>query len=244
MSVIDKIKKIKNISKSYCSAVIVAAGNSQRMGKDKILMDIGGAPVIAYTLRSFQASDVIDEIIIVTKSESIQRMADICIEYGITKARRVVCGGKTRAESALIGVSNTSENATVIAIHDGARPFPSRALIERTVIAAEESYAAAPAVRATDTVRILNKKGVVVDTPDRELIALVQTPQVFNAEIIKGALTKAVEKNLPITDDCSAVEAMGFKVVIVDGERENIKLTTQSDIYAAEKILADRGTLM
>lgn len=244
MSVIDKIKKIKNISKSYCSAVIVAAGNSQRMGKDKILMDIGGAPVIAYTLRSFQASEVIDEIIIVTKGESIQRMADICSEYGITKARRVVCGGKTRAESALIGVSNTSENATVIAIHDGARPFPSRALIERAVMAAEESYAAAPAVRATDTVRILNKKGVVVDTPDRELIALVQTPQVFNADIIKGALTKAVEKNLPITDDCSAVEAMGFKVVIVDGERDNIKLTTQSDIYAAEKILADRGTLM
>ena len=244
MSVIDKFIKSKLSRKSFCSAVIVAAGNSQRMGKDKILMDIGGAPVIAYTLKAFQNSDKINEIIVVTKADSIQQLADICQKYGITKAHRVVSGGKTRAESALIGVCNTSEEAGLIAIHDGARPFPSPALIERVVCTAEESNAAAPAVRATDTVRILNKKGVVVDTPDRNLVALVQTPQVFNADIIKGALTKAVEKDLPITDDCSAVEALGFKVSIVDGEPENIKLTTRRDIYAAERILQDRGALL
>lgn len=244
MSVIDKFLKGKITRKDYCSAVILAAGNSQRMGKDKILMDIGGAPVIAYTLKAFQECDRINEIVIVTKFDSIQPMADICHKYGISKAKRVVSGGSTRAQSALIGVSNTNPDATIIAIHDGARPFPSKSLIERTVYAAEESYAAAPAVRATDTVRILNKKGTVVDTPDRELVALIQTPQAFSADIIKGALTKAVDKKLPITDDCSAVEALGFKVTIVDGEPENIKLTTKRDIYAAEKILADRGKLM
>lgn len=227
-----------------CTAVILAAGNSQRMGRDKILMDIGGAPVIAYTLKAFQDCDSIDEIIVVTKFESIEQLADICNKYGITKARRVVRGGRTRAESALIGVCNASADSNLIAIHDGARPFPSKGLIERTILAAEESYAVAPAVRATDTVRILNKKGVVVDTPDRDLVALIQTPQVFSADIIKGALTKAVEKDLPITDDCSAVESMGIKVTVVDGEADNIKLTTQRDIYAAEKILADRGILM
>lgn len=244
MSVINKIRQFANVRKPFCTAVILAAGNSQRMGRDKILMDIGGAPVIAYTLRAFQASHKIDEIVVVTKRDNIQPIADICNKYGITKARRVVEGGSTRMQSSLIGVCNANEEATLIAIHDGARPFPSPALIERTVCAAEEFSSAAPAVRATDTVRILNKKGAVVDTPDRDLVALIQTPQVFDADIIKGALTKAVEKDLPITDDCSAVENLGFKVAIIDGEPDNIKLTTQRDIYIAEKILSDRGALL
>ncbi len=244
MSVINKIRKKITPQAPHCTAVILAAGNSQRMGRDKILMNIGGAPAIAYTLKAFQRSDIIDEIVVVTKYDSIQRLADICNEYGITKASRVVSGGNTRAQSALIGVCNANAAATVIAIHDGARPFPSASLIDRVIYAAEQSNAAAPAVRATDTVRILNKKDLVVDTPDRSLVALIQTPQAFDADIIKGALTKAVEKNLPITDDCSAVEAMGIKVTVVDGEADNIKLTTKRDVYVAEQILADRGELM
>lgn len=90
----------------------------------------------------------------------------------------------------------------------------------------------------------MNKKDSVVDTPDRNLVALIQTPQVFNADIIKTALTKAVEKKLPVTDDCSAVEAMGIKITVVDGEPDNIKLTTKRDAYVAERILDDRGELM
>ncbi|MDO4815413.1 MAG: 2-C-methyl-D-erythritol 4-phosphate cytidylyltransferase [Bacillota bacterium] len=244
MSVINKIRKIITPQEPHCTAVILAAGNSQRMGSDKILMTIGGAPVIAYTLKAFQNSDRIDEIIVVTKHDSLQSLADICGKYDISKVSRIVCGGSSRAESALIGVLNANENATLIAIHDGARPFLTAALIERTVNAAEQFGAAAPAVRATDTVRIMNKKGAVVDTPDRSLVALVQTPQVFNADVIKSALTKVVEKKLPVTDDCSAVEAMGVKVTVVDGEFDNIKLTTKRDVYVAERILADRGELM
>ena len=239
MSVIDKIKKIKPAG-DFCTAVIVAAGNSQRMGRDKILMPLLDAPVIAHTLKVFEDSEFVDEIIVVTRYESMQAIAELCGEFGITKIRRIVRGGRTRAESALIGVCEADRKATLIAIHDGARPFPTDMLIERCVLAAKENLAAAPAVTATDTVRIVNKKGTVVSTPDRNLVALIQTPQVFQADLIKGALTKAVEKNTPVTDDCAAVEAMGYKVSIVAGEYDNIKLTTERDIYVAEKILSDR----
>lgn len=243
MSVIDKFIKSRQNKKTFCSAVIVAAGNSQRMGRDKILMPLNGKPVIAYTLEAFQKSDCIDEIVVVTKLQNLAVIADICHEYGITKTSKVVCGGKTRAESSLAGVSVVSEDATLIAVHDGARPFVSLNVIDRCFAAAEAEGAATPAVAATDTVRIVNKKGIVVSTPDRDLVALIQTPQIFDADLIKNALTKAVEKQLPITDDCSAVEAMGAKVSVVGGDPDNIKLTTERDIYIAEKIIRDRSDL-
>lgn len=241
MSVIDKFFKFKSNAEDYCAAVIVAAGSSQRMGRDKIMMPLGDRPVIAHTLAAFQSSEHIDEIIVVTKIDRLQEIADICHDYKIEKASKIVLGGKTRAESALLGVLQASEKATLIAIHDGARPFASPALIDRTVNSARVNHAVAPAVYSTDTVRIVNSKGIAVSTPDRNTVALIQTPQVFDADIIKNALTKAVEKNLKITDDCSAVEAVGVKVTIVAGEQSNIKLTSSTDAYLAEKILADRG---
>lgn len=241
MSIFDKILKFKSSAPDFCTAVVLAAGNSQRMGKDKILMPIGGSPVIAHTLKALQNSDCIDEIVVVTKYESIQEIADICNDCNISKISRVVQGGKTRLESALIGVSNVSDKATLIAIHDGARPFASEKLIERVVSAAKTRSAAAPAVSASDTVRILNSKGDVAQTPDRESVALVQTPQAFLAELIKAALTRALDKGLKITDDCSAVEAMGYNVAIVAGEIDNIKLTSAKDLYTAEGILAERS---
>lgn len=242
MSVLDKFFKSKDKG-NRCAAVIVAAGNSRRMGRDKILLDLGGMPVIARTLLAFQQSDCIDEILVVTRHDRLQEIADICYNNGITKTVKVVSGGVTRAESALAGVSQVSDDIDIIAIHDAARPLVSKNLIERVVCAAESNLAVAPAVRATDTVRILNAKGAVTDTPDRDLVALIQTPQAFSADIIKGALTRTVERHLPVTDDCSAVEQMGVKVTIVDGEGDNIKLTTSRDIYLATKILSDRGAL-
>lgn len=243
MSVIDKFKNFRQSKSNFCSAVIVAAGNSQRMGKDKILMPINGKPVIAYTLEAFQRSEYIDEIVVVTKLSNLPAVADICNEYGITKTSKVVCGGNCRLESSIAGAAAVSDEATLIAIHDGARPFVSVNVIERCVCAAEADGAAAPAISATDTVRILNKKGAVTSTPDRDLVALIQTPQVFSAEIIKNALAKALERKLAITDDCSAVEALGGKITVVDGDIDNIKLTTARDIFIAEKIIEERSDL-
>lgn len=241
MSFIDKIFKSKTASPDFCSAVVLAAGNSQRMGRDKILMPIGGKPVIARTLEALQGSEFINEIIVVTRPEHLQEIADICHDNHITKTSKVVLGGKTRLKSSLIGVSNVSEKAGFIAIHDGARPFVTDKVIGRVITAARQSGAAAPAVMATDTVRILNAKGAVTDTPPRERVALMQTPQVFMSEMIKAALTRAVKKGTDVTDDCTAVEAMGYKVSIVAGDADNIKLTTARDLYVAEGILAERS---
>ncbi len=241
MSIINKIFKFKANDDNFCTAVVLAAGNSQRMGRDKILMPLGGMPVIAHTLKALQASDCIDEIVVVTRYESLQEVADICHNYGITKTSKVVLGGKTRTESSLMGVSNADERAKYIAIHDGARPFLTDKLIERVVHSAQQHDAAAPAIAPTDTVRVLNSKGVVTETPSRDLVALMQTPQVFMTEMIKAALTRARDKGVKITDDCSAVEAMGYKVTVVAGEQDNIKLTTARDMYIAEGILAERS---
>ena len=241
MSAIRKFFKFKTNNEDFCTAIIVAAGNSQRMGRDKIMMPLGDRPVIAHTLAAFQKCEYIDEIIVVTKFERLQEIADICNDYKIDKTSKIVRGGRTRAESALLGVSEANDRSTLIAIHDGARPFVSTALIDRAVNSAKVNHAVAPAVCSTDTVRIVNTKGVVVSTPDRDTVALIQTPQVFDADLIKSALTKAVEKNMRITDDCSAVEALGVKVTVVAGEQTNIKLTSSTDTYLAEKILADRG---
>lgn len=241
MSVIGKFFKFKTNNEDFCTAIIVAAGNSQRMGRDKIMMPLGDRPVIAHTLAAFQKCEHIDEIIVVTKFERLQEIADICNDYKIDKTSKIVRGGRTRAESALLGVSEANDRSTLIAIHDGARPFVSTALIDRAVNSAKVNHAVAPAVYSTDTVRIVNTKGVVVSTPNRDTVAFIQTPQVFDADLIKSALTKAVEKNMRITDDCSAVEALGVKVTVVAGEQTNIKLTSSTDTYLAEKILADRG---
>ena len=241
MSAIRKFFKFKTNNEDFCTAIIVAAGNSQRMGRDKIMMPLGDRPVIAHTLAAFQQCEHIDELIVVTKFERLQEIADICNDYKIDKTSKIVRGGRTRAESALLGVSEANDRSTLIAIHDGARPFVSTALIDRAVNSAKVNHAVAPAVCSTDTVRIVNTKGVVVSTPNRDTVALIQTPQVFDADLIKSALTKAVEKNMRITDDCSAVEALGVKVTVVAGEQTNIKLTSSTDTYLAEKILADRG---
>lgn len=224
-----------------CSAVVLAAGSSQRMGKDKTFMEVGSMPVLLRTLHAFEKSQHVDEIIVVTRADKIQDTADLCNGNGISKLRMVIGGGATRMESALAGVSACRKNAKLIAIHDGARPFVSQELISRTVYAAEKYISAVPAIPSTDTLKEVDENGVVISTPDRSRIFRVQTPQIFHADMIKGALTKAANEHLPITDDCSAMDMMGVKTHIVDGDLDNIKLTTPNDIVTAEAILKSRG---
>ena len=225
----------------HCSAVIVAAGSSQRMGSDKLLHNLGIMPVLARTLLVFQDCDLVDEIIVVTRMEKLEEVAELCKKYRIEKASKVICGGATRMESALAGVSEVKKKAKLIAIHDGARPLVSVELIENTVRAAAKYKAAVPAIKSVDTLKLAEDGETVTGSLDRELVLRVQTPQVFDADLIKGALTFAAEKKLPLTDDCSAVELMGVKARIVPGEEDNIKLTTPRDMLFAAAILKDRG---
>ena len=224
-----------------CSVVIVAAGSSQRMGGDKLTMKLGAAPVLGRTILAFENSPLVDEIILVTRADRLEEIADLCHRNGMHKVRQVVSGGATRMESALAGVSAVRHGAEYIAIHDGARPLVSQELIERTLYAAQKYRAAAPAVASVDTLKAIDEKGFVLGTVDREGIRRVQTPQIFEADLIKGALTKAVSKGLALTDDCSAMDMMGVKTFLVEGEPSNLKITTPDDLVMAEAIVNARG---
>ena len=223
-----------------CSAVILAAGYSQRMGIDKLRMELEGVPVLLRTLQAFEASPLIDEIVIVTRMDKLEETAALCKNGGITKVSQVICGGKTRAESALAGVSATRPKAKLIAIHDGARPLVTSDVILRTVYAAEEYMAAVPVINSADTLKLLDDKGNIAATVDRERTLRVQTPQVFKADLIKGALTAAVDRGLALTDDSAAVEMMGVKTRAVQGDEDNIKITSPRDLYIASAILKMR----
>lgn len=224
-----------------CSAVIVAAGHSTRMGEDKLFMPLGCMPVLARTLLVFENCKAVDEIVVVTRSEKIMEVADMCKKYGISKASKVIFGGATRSESSLAGVSEVRSGAELIAIHDGARPFVTEEIIENTVAAAAKYMAAAPAVKSTDTLKAIDEDGFAIGTVDRETTVRIQTPQIFSADLIKGALSKAVRDGRNVTDDCAAIEAMGVKVFMTEGDEDNIKLTTEKDILIANEIIKRRG---
>lgn len=225
-----------------CSAVIVAAGSASRMeGKDKIFLPIGNVPVLIQSLKPFQESPLVREIIVVAREDRIVDVGRLCRDYGFSKLSRVVPGGETRILSVQAGLNEVSANAELIAIHDGARPFLTTDILEEAIKTAGEHGAAAPAVPVKDTIKIA-KDGVVQRTPDRSSLFAVQTPQVFDADLIRGALAKALQDDAAVTDDCTAVERMGFPVVLTSGSEENIKITTPSDILLGEAILEGRET--
>ncbi|MCL1829617.1 MAG: 2-C-methyl-D-erythritol 4-phosphate cytidylyltransferase [Oscillospiraceae bacterium] len=224
----------------FCSAVIVAAGSSERFGRDKLLTELGGVPVLALSIKAFEECTAVDEIIVVTRAEKITQISGFCIEYGFSKVTKVVCGGKTRTESALAGVSEINKRSGLVAIHDGARPFVTNEIIENTIDEATRSLAAAPAIPLKDTVK-LAKSGIVTETVDRTKAKAVQTPQIFDADIIKAALTDAIRNGFVYTDDCQAAESFGVTVRLTEGSETNIKITTPADIDIAEVILRNRG---
>ena len=223
--------------KKGCSAVIVAAGTAQRMcGIDKMMTPLGGVPLLLRTLRAIAASEKITDIIIVTRKELVQEARELC-EQDAKRICAVVAGGSSRAESVLRGLE--AVRTELVAIHDGARPLVSMRVIEEVIAAAEKYGAAAPAIPVHDTIKVA-QNGIVAQTPDRSTLFAVQTPQVFRTEAIRTALQAALEKNLPLTDDCSAMEAAGYPVHLTAGEEENLKITVPSDLILAEAILKRR----
>lgn len=221
----------------YCGAVIVAAGSGTRMGGiDKIMAPLGGEPVIVRTVRQFQESDVIREIVVVTRAELIVPIMDLCHDF--SKLKAVIIGGDTRDLSVNQGLNALSGRCRLAAIHDGARPLVSWQVIDRAVRAANSYGAAAPAVPVKDTVKVV-EGGIVRQTPKRSTLKAVQTPQVFDVDLLRGALKKARMDGTAITDDCSAVENMGMSVKIVEGDERNIKITTALDLKIAGLILEE-----
>ena len=151
-------------------------------------------------------------------------MQDLCREYEIRKVAEIVGGGATRLESGLIG-ADAAEDCGYIAIHDGARPLVTPELIERVFAKAKEHSAAIPGVPGTDTVKRVEKKLTAKGTPPRDELVAVQTPQIFDADLLRGALHRAAASGGEFTDDASAVEAMGMSVYVAEGDVKNIKIT-------------------
>lgn len=241
MDLIETYRRLKKEEKPLsCAAVVLGAGSAQRMGFDKMTVMLEGQPVLVRAVNAFQQSALIDEIVVVTKTERIEEIADLCCQYNLTKVSAVVCGGKTRTESALAGVMALKKDCRLTAIHDGARPLVSPALIEACIRKASVQYGAIPVVRSMDTLRGVDEKGALTGVYDRDKIVRVQTPQVFQTELVKGALSDAVQKGLTFTDDAIAVERLGVKIQAVEGEEDNLKLTTPQDLVIAQGILAWR----
>lgn len=229
-------RKKKPIPAAVC-AVIVAAGSSRRMGgENKLLLKLAGAPVLAHTLNAFEKCAAVRDIVLVCREQDMMPYTDLARAFGISKLRTVTRGGDSRTASVLAGITAAPEDTVLVAVHDGARPLVSEAVITEAVYAAAECGAAAPVVPVKDSIKSIKNGCIAADVP-RDTLAAVQTPQVFRREVLLRALTDAQRKNLSFTDDCAAVEAMGQTVRATHGSYENIKITTPEDIPAAEAFL-------
>ncbi len=224
-----------------CSAVVVAAGSARRMeGIDKVLAPLGEMPVLVHTLYAFQDCPAVGEIVVVTREDLLVEVGRLCREFALDKVRKVIVGGAERIHSVQAGLREVDPEAELIAIHDGARPLVTQDVIERAVEAAARSGAAAPAIPVVDTIKRW-EGGLGVETVDRSCLRAVQTPQVFEAGLIRAAIQKALEDGELLTDDCGAVERLGKKVTLTEGSRENMKITTPLDLVLGEAVLQARA---
>ena len=221
----------------YCSAVIVAAGSATRMGGiDKVMAELGGEPMIVRTVRAFQQCAAIREIVIVTREDLIRRITGLC--GGFDKVRAVIAGGDSRASSVRRGLNALSEETELAAVHDGARPLVTPELIDRVVRAADHYGAAIPVIPVKDTIKAA-PKGLVLATPDRSKLVAAQTPQVFDFDLLRGAMQKAEETGAAVTDESSAVELLDMTVKTVEGDERNLKVTTPLDLRIAKLLLEE-----
>ncbi len=210
-------------------------------GINKLTAEIGGVPVLVRTLQAIDAAQLVDEIVVAASEAQLVEIAGLCKEAGLHKPVKVIRGGATRLESVLAAASEANAKADLLAVHDGARPLIRPEEFDEVVRCAQRTYAAAPAVPVTDTIKTADANGLVTGTPDRKSLYAVQTPQVFRSEILKAALQTAVRDGAEVTDDCGAVERLGKQVYLTAGSRENIKITTPLDLVVAETILEQRG---
>ena len=219
-----------------CSAVVPAAGSSTRMeGQDKLLLPLEEQPVLLHTLRALELCPYLAEIIVVTREDLIVPIGQLCRDAGLSKVRKVIVGGATRTHSVLAGLGELPSGAELVAI----RPLVSQEVLETVIFRAAECGAAAPAVPVKDTIKRA-RDSLVEATLERSELFAVQTPQVFQVDLIKAALVKALEDGAALTDDCGAVERLGIGVSLTQGDYCNLKITPPEDLAVAEALFAWR----
>jgi len=222
------------------SVVVVAAGNSSRMGGiNKQFLFFGETPVLVHTLRAFCTLPEIGEIIVVTRAEDCNAVASMLDTHAITKVKAIVPGGQSRQESVCLGLAHVG--ADKVLIHDGARPFVTKQEILDVIAALYECDAAVVGVPVKDTVKRVNPDGTVIETVPRNELMAVMTPQGFTTSVIQKAYQKANADGVALTDDTSAAEYAGVPVRVLLGSYQNIKITTPEDISHGEAICRERG---
>lgn len=230
--------------RTHCTAIIVAAGTASRMqGIDKIMADLQGKPVLLHTLEQFENACCIDEIVVVARKDRLTQVEKLVEQAGLHKVHCVVPGGDSRMESVMAGMNAASRDTVLVAIQDGARPLVTEAIIKNTVDMALSYHAAAPAIPVKDTVKVVGEDGRVESTPNRDTLRAVQTPQVFDRDLLVAAWQRAKKEKLSYTDDCGAMEGLGVHVYLTEGSEENMKITTPLDLKVAELILKGREML-
>ena len=232
----------KYLPDSSTAAVILAAGDSKRMGAiNKLFYRIGGIPVLAHTLIAYQKAPLIREIVVVAKPEDFGRIQELKQKYGISKLTNLVAGGETRQESAKNGVEKLDDNVKYVAIADGARCLTTPTQITKVCLSAYRQMAACAAHKVTDTVKRATIMHNTTETIDRKDLWEMQTPQIFNTSLYKAAMIRAEENNLKATDDATLIEGLGYRVHLIECGIGNIKITTAEDIPFAEAILSYRN---
>ncbi len=220
-------------------AVIVAAGKGTRMKTkvNKQFLNLKDKPILYYTLKTFCDNECIDDIVVVLAKDEIEYCKkNIILKYGLNKIKVVVEGGNTRQESVINGLEAIAD-CDIVLIHDGARPFVDKSIIEDGIKYAELYGACACGVKPKDTIKIKSDNGFSVQTPDRDTLFCVQTPQCFRYNIILECHKKANLEKVEATDDTMIVEKYNYKVYLYEGSYINIKITTPEDLVIGEKIL-------
>ena len=224
------------------AAVIVAAGRGARMGmeRNKVLYPVCGEPVIVRTARAFTGSGLFDGgVVIVTGAQDMEDMRAM-LDRGRIPVRAIVEGGHDRQESVRRGIAACDPGADIIAIHDGARPLVTREVIAATIDSARRYGSGVAAVPLKDTVKRVDESGLVVETPQRDLLRAVQTPQTFDAALIRAAHARYADSDVRATDDAMLIEWTGHAVHLTPGDPENIKLTTPEDMLLAGQVILRR----
>jgi 2-C-methyl-D-erythritol 4-phosphate cytidylyltransferase len=219
--------------------IIVAAGKSERMGADvdKAFLSLGTRPVLMYSLQAFEKCPLIDGVILVVRKDRLDAARGMIQMFGFSKVRKVVAGGASRQLSVMLGLAELKDDVKIVAVHDGARPCVTPALIEETILSAKRQGTGVAAVKVTDTIKEVDRGSLVVRTVDRSKLWAVQTPQTFRVDWLNKAYAHAKKMKLTVTDEASAVEASGEPVHLVPAPGTNIKITTPADLALASMIL-------
>jgi 2-C-methyl-D-erythritol 4-phosphate cytidylyltransferase len=224
------------------TAIIVAAGNSQRMGFDKLLALLGDKPVLAHTIDAFERAASVNEIILVARPDRLTEFEELVRQNNFKKVDRVIAGGEQRQDSVRAGLEQVNAEATFVAVHDAARPLVTAEQIERLLELARQHGGAALAEPITNTVKRADENLVVTGSVPRENLYAMQTPQIFARHLLDKAYAAVAANNLSVTDEVSALELLGAKVVLLPNDEWNVKITYPRDLLLAQTVLARRSS--